>query len=78
MFAVGTSTDFVVAESTVRGTTAENYFLEASLDRYAAAAGGQPVGTALVPVRKGDRELAVSFVLNIAPKKPAPAPTGAQ
>jgi len=50
--------------------------------RYAAAAGGQPVGppvgSALVPVKKADRELAVSFVLNIAPKKPTPAPTGAQ
>jgi len=49
---------------------------------YDVAAGGQPVGppagTALVPVRKGDRELAVSFVLNIAPKKPTAAPTGAQ
>jgi hypothetical protein len=54
------------------------------INRYASESGGLPVGppigSALVPLKKWDRELAVSLVLNLVPKKPAPppAPTGAR
>jgi Protein of unknown function, DUF481 len=43
---------------------------------YASASGGVPTGPAtgsvLVPLKKWDREFAVSFVLNLVPKKPTP------
>ena len=43
---------------------------------YGSSSGGLPVGpvtgSVLVPLKKWDREFAVSFVLNLVPKKPAP------
>jgi hypothetical protein len=36
-----------------------------------------PIGSVMVPLGKWDNELSVSFVLNIAPKKPTPKPVGA-
>ena len=49
---------------------------------YASVASGLPVGgsigTALTPYGKWDTEFAVSLVINIAPKKPTPAPAGAK
>ena len=54
------------------------------INRYVSESGGLPVGpplgSALVPLKKWDRELAVSLVLNLMPKKPAPppAPIGAR
>lgn len=38
---------------------------------------GPPIGTATTVLKKWDREFAVSLVLNLAPKKPAPPPTPA-
>lgn len=35
---------------------------------------GPPLGSVSVPLEKWDRELAVSFVLNLVPRKPAPPP----
>ena len=49
---------------------------------YADAPGGIPLGgslgTVLTPYGKWDTEFAVSLVINIAPKKPTPAPAGAK
>ncbi|HVQ31947.1 MAG TPA: DUF481 domain-containing protein [Vicinamibacteria bacterium] len=49
---------------------------------YAAAPGGIPVGpstgTVVTPYGKWDTEFSVSLVINIAPKKSTPAPTGAK
>lgn len=51
------------------------------INRYATVSDGLPVGppigTATVPLKKWDREFAVSLVLNLVPKKPAPPPTPA-
>jgi hypothetical protein len=45
---------------------------------YGSSSGGLPVGpvtgSVLVPLKKWDREFAVSFVLNLVPKKPTPPP----
>ena len=49
---------------------------------YASLASGTPVGgsigTVLTPYGKWDNEFSVSLVINIAPKKPTPAPAGAK
>ena len=39
---------------------------------------GAPVGRVLTPYGKWDNEFAVSLVINLAPKKPTPAPAGAK
>jgi hypothetical protein len=45
---------------------------------YESSSGGLPVGpvtgSVLVPLKKWDREFAVSFVLNLVPKRPTPPP----
>lgn len=49
---------------------------------YSGATGGVPVGAPLgqvvTPYGKWDNEFAVSLVINLAPKKPTPAPAGAK
>jgi len=51
------------------------------LPLYSGEVGGAPVppqmGTVVTPLRKWDQELSVSLVLNLVPKRPEPAPTGA-
>jgi hypothetical protein len=45
---------------------------------YGSSSGSSPTGpitgSVLVPLKKWDRELAVSFVLNLVPRKPSPPP----
>jgi hypothetical protein len=39
---------------------------------------GPSTGTVVTPYGKWDTEFSVSLVINIAPKKPTPAPAGAK
>ena len=52
------------------------------VDVFSGVSGGVPVGAplgrVLTPYGKWDNEFAVSLVINLAPKKPTPAPAGAK
>lgn len=52
------------------------------VDVFSSVSGGAPVGAplgrVLAPYGKWDNEFAVSLVINLAPKKPTPAPAGAK
>jgi hypothetical protein len=60
------------------GVVYDNHPALAQVDLYGSSSGSLPAGpvtgSVLVPLKKWDREFAVSFVLNLVPKKPAPPP----